>query len=74
MFQVYLAIFTTFDILRHICPHLAIFWQIQGISRILVQLHIFMYIKSYSEPVTYSSIIRTADIFSQFKTLLKSNS
>ena len=45
-----------------------------GIFRILAQLDMFKYIKSYSELMAYSAIFRTADIFSQFQTLLKSNS
>ena len=32
----------------------------------LAQLDIFMYIKAYSELMTYSGIFRTIDIFSQF--------
>ena len=31
-----------------------------------------MYFKAYSEPMAYSGIFRTVDIFSQFQTLLKS--
>ena len=31
-----------------------------------------MYIKAYSEPITYSGIFKTAEVFSQFQTLLKS--
>ena len=42
--------------------------------RILAQLDLFMYIKAYSEPMAYSAIFRTVDIFSQFKILLKINS
>ena len=42
--------------------------------RILTQLDMFKYIKAYSEPIAYSAIFRTADIFSQFEILLKSNS
>ena len=45
-----------------------------GIFRILVQLDMFMNIKAYSELMAYSDIFRTVDIFSQFQTLLKSNS
>ena len=47
---------------------------VSEIFRILAQLHMFMYIKAYSELMTYSAIFRTVDIFSQFQTLLKSNS
>ena len=32
------------------------------------KLDIVMYIKVYSEPVAYSGIFRTVDIFSQFHT------
>ena len=45
-----------------------------GILRTLPQLDIFMYIKVYSGPITYSAIFRNVDIFSQFQTLPKSNS
>ena len=62
MFQAYSVIFTTFDILKPIFPHLGIFRMIQA------QLDLFMYIKAYSEPMAYSGIFRTADIFSQFQT------
>ena len=33
----------------------------------LAQLDTFMYIKTYSEPMAYSDILRTIDIFSQFQ-------
>ena len=36
-----------------------------GIFEILGQLDIFMYITTYSEPMAYSGIFRTIDIFSQ---------
>ena len=39
-----------------------------GIFRILVQIDIFMHIKSYSESMVYSAIFRTIDVFSQFQT------
>ena len=42
--------------------------------RILTQLDMFKYTKAYSEPIAYSTIFRTADIFSQFEILLKGNS
>ena len=45
-----------------------------GMFKVQAQLDIFMYIKGYLEPMTYSHIFRTVDIFSQSKTLLKSNS
>ena len=45
MFQAYSVIFTTFDILKPIFPHLGIFRMIQA------QLDLFMYIKAYSEPM-----------------------
>ena len=45
-----------------------------GIFRVLAQLDIYMYIKAYSEPMAYSGIFRTVNIFSQFQTLFKSNS
>ena len=35
--------------------------------KILAELEIFMYIKAYSEPMAYSGIFRTIDIFSQFQ-------
>ena len=44
-----------------------------GIFRILSQLDIFMYIKAYSEPMTYSDIFRTIDIFSQFQARYSGN-
>ena len=50
-----------------------------GIFRILAQLDIFMHIKAYSEPMVYSGIFGTIDIFRQFQvrysviTQLKSN-
>ena len=44
-----------------------------GIFRILAQLDMCIYIKAYSEAMTYSAISRTVDIFRQFQTLLKSN-
>ena len=62
---------------RHIEIYLPTFGYIlvdSGICRILAQLNMFMYIKAYSEPMTYSAIFRTVDIFNQFQTLLKSNS
>ena len=34
---------------------------------ILAELEIFMYIKAYSEPMAYSGIFKTIDIFSQFQ-------
>ena len=70
MFQAYSAIFTTLDIL-------SIFGYILadlGIFRILAQLDIFMYIKAYSYHMAYSGIFKTVAVFSQFQTLLKSNS
>ena len=62
------------DKLRHILPPFGSVSADSGIFRILVQLDIFMYNKTYSEPMLYSGIFRTDDIFSQFQTLLKSNS
>ena len=65
---------------RHIKAYLPTFGYIladSGILRFLAQLDIFIYIKAYSEPIepmAYSGIFRTVDIFSQFQTLLKSNS
>ena len=35
--------------------------------KILAELEIFMNIKAYSEPMAYSGIFRTIDIFSQFQ-------
>ena len=60
MFQAYSAIFTTLNRLRHISADLRIF-------RILAQSDIFMYIKTYSEPIAFSGIFRTIDTFSQFQ-------
>ena len=37
-----------------------------SIFRILAQLDIFMYIKTYSDPMVYSGLFKTDDIFSQF--------
>ena len=62
---------------RHIELYLPTFGYIlvdSGIFRILAQLDMFIYIKAYSEPMAYSAIFRTVDIFRQFQTLLKSNS
>ena len=61
VFQSYSTIFTTLDKLRHIYISAG-----SGILRILAQLDIFRYIKAYSEPMAYSGIFRTVDIFSQF--------
>ena len=38
------------------------------IFRILAQFDMLMYIKAYSEPMAYSPIFITDDIFSQFQT------
>ena len=62
---------------RHIEVYLPTFGYIlvdSGILRVLAQLDMFMYIKAYSELTAYSDIFRTADLFSQFQTLLKSSS
>ena len=40
-----------------------------GIFTILAQLDMFIYIKAYSEPMAYSAILRTIDIFRQFQTV-----
>ena len=51
---------------RHIEIYLSIFGYIladSNIFRVLAKLDIFMYVKSYSEPVTYSGVFRTVDIF-----------
>ena len=45
-----------------------------SIFRILAQSDIFIYKKTYSEPMAYSGIFRTIDIFGQFQTMFKSNS
>ena len=37
-----------------------------GIFRILALLDMFIYIKASSEPIAYSAIFRTVDIFRQF--------
>ena len=58
MFQAYSAIFTTLDIIRLIYPHSDIFWEIQ--NQHLVDLE-------YLEPMAYSGILRTVNIFSQFQ-------
>ena len=55
---------------RHIEVYLPTFGYIlvdSGIFRILAQLDMFMYIKAYSEPMDYSAIFRTVDIFSPFR-------
>ena len=72
MFQAYSAIFTTSDILRHICPLSGILAD-SCIFRMLAQLYIFMYINEYSELMAYPGILGIVDIFSQFQTLFKSN-
>ena len=62
---------------RHIEVYLPTFEYVlvdSGIFRILAQLDKFMNIMAYSEPLAYLAIFRTADIFSQFQTLLKNNS
>ena len=58
MFQAYSAIFTTLNILRHICAHQVYFDRFRHIQDpgILVQFEIFMYIKTCSEP--YSGLIQ----------------
>ena len=64
-------------IVRHIEIYLPTFGYIlvdSGIFKIMAQLHMIMYIKAYSEPMAYSAIFRTGDIFSQFQAVLKSNS
>ena len=62
MFQAYSAIFATLDILRHICPHLGIFWQIQAYLEschsqtylcILRHIQNSWFIQAYSEPYAY---------------------
>ena len=71
------GIFSYIHNVRHIEAYFPTFGYIladSGIFRILAQLDIFMYIKAYSEPMAYSGIFKTADRFSQFQTLLKSNS
>ena len=60
---------------RHIEIYLSIFGYIladSNIFRVLAKLDIFMYVKSYSEPMTYSGVFRTVDIFTLFQTLLRS--
>ena len=64
------GIFSHIHNVRHAEAYLPTFGYISadsGIFRILAQLDIFMYIKGYSEPMVYSSIFRTTDIFSQFQ-------
>ena len=71
------GIFSHIHNFRHIKPYLPTFGYILVDSRIcraLAQLDIFIYIKAYSELMTYSVIFRTVDIFGQFQTLLRSNS
>ena len=46
--------------------------QIQAYSESW-QLDIFIYTEACSEPMAYSGIFKTVDIFSQFQALLKSN-
>ena len=58
MFQAYLAIFTTLDIIRFIYPHSDIFCEIQNQN--LADLECL-------EPMAYSGILRTVNIFSQFQ-------
>ena len=68
------GIFSHIHNVRHIEECLATFkyiWKDSCIFKILAQLAIFMYIKAYSERMTYTVIFRTVDIFSQFHTLLK---
>ena len=63
------------DNVRHIEIYLSIFGYIladSNIFRVLAKLDIFMYVKSYSEPMTYSGVFRTVDIFTLFQTLLRS--
>ena len=62
MFLAYSSIFTTLDILKHICPHLDVSAD-SGIFRFLAQLDIFMYIKAYLELMAYSGIFRTVESF-----------
>ena len=59
MFLAYSSIFTTLDILKHICSHLGIFWQIQAYSHswhsqtyscILKHIQNQWLIQGYSEP------------------------
>ena len=55
MFQAYSAIFTTLNIVRHICPHQVSFGRFRQIQNpgIVVQLDILMYITSsvkWSDP------------------------
>ena len=69
------VIFSHIHNVNHIQVYLPTFGYIlddSGISRILAQQEVFIYIKAYSEPMVYSGIFRIADIFSQFQTLLKS--
>ena len=63
MFLAYSSIFTTLDILKHICPHLDMFWQIQAYSDswhsltyscILKHIKNPWLIQAYSEPLTVS--------------------
>ena len=71
MFQAYSVIFTTLDILKHICPHLGMFWQIQAYSK---SWQSFMYIKAYSEPMAYSGIFRTVGSFRHYSRAIYANS
>ena len=68
--------YNTLYILTYTCPHstyLGRFRHIQNPTKVRLT-HLFMYMKAYSKPMAYSAIFRTVDIFSQFQTLLKSNS
>ena len=66
-------IFSDIHNIKHIETYFPTFGYISaypGIFRILAQLDIFMYIKTYSEPMGYSGILRTVEIFSQFQNLI----
>ena len=61
MFRAYSAIFTALDILKHICPRLGMFWQIQlysetwhswAYSYILKYIQDPWLIQAYSEPLS----------------------
>ena len=64
------GIFSHIHNVRYVEVHVPIFGYISvvsGMFRIPAQLDIFMYIEAYSEPVVYSGIFRTTNIFSQFQ-------
>ena len=78
IFQLYSAIFTTLNILRHICPHQVYFGRCRHIQDpgILVLLDMFMYITACSE--LYSGLIqvlrKTIDAYSESQSDIQTDS